>query len=71
MGKGNLYLFNRKLVANSSKPLLVEQMIKQAVLNKNTCIYITGWLKKSSFYNLGILTSKVKLVEMKLVINFE
>lgn len=34
-------------------------------------IYITGWLKKSSFYNLGILTSKVKLVEMKLVINFE
>lgn len=69
MANGNLYIFNRRFVLNPSKPLLVEQMSKQVVLNKkkNT----TGLQKKSSFNNIpGIFASKAQLVQMQLVINF-
>lgn len=74
MGKGNLYIFNQSLVLNPSKPLLVEQMSKQAVLNNNNKkihIYTTGLQKMSSFNNITeIFASKAKLVQMQLVVNF-
>lgn len=68
MANGNLYIFNRRFILNPSKPLLVEQMSKQVVLNKKNT---TGLQKKSSFNNIpGIFASKAQLVQMQLVINF-